>query len=299
MGNGLFRSLLPEDKLSPIEKAIRVSKFKALAKELRSIRTSKTAGYEAKASVKHLPLYIGRRLDLLEEERRYQGLLRRVDWLHRQIFGKLNSSRAWEKTARNVYKWIDMDLRNVIRSNNKNVKALLEEIAAEAAVIDELLTDTGLKIDEDLRPYSCLPNREASIDDTSISPDLPPPEISPCEPPKVRGNKDTSAVPNSSIPQSAALRRATLVLQTLTDLDSICKKGSQRSTQLDRWVGKNPKSPLARLFRRNPDEVRRFCSKIDGHNNKDIAIDIVSQVEHIDPASVSRYWNKYRRELDY
>lgn len=306
MKTELLRNPLPEDVLSNKRRANRVSKFKALAEQLRELRTNKTAGYKAKAAVEQILPYIALRLKLLEREMEYAVLLGRAKRFRGYTFGKSNSSHTFARIARSL---VEEDFRNVLRANNEKVRKLIGKIAADALTIDELLTDTGLEIHEDIRPHSCLPSSVAGKDKGSKSSEHPadngprhpnsgPPDSSPSDPLKASDAADGSSTTKPPIPEGAAYRRATQVHQTLHDLDSICNEGWERPTQLQRWVEKNTKSPLAKLFRRNPDEVRRICSKIDGHINERLAIDVVSQSERIEFKTVRRYWNKYRHLFD-
>ena len=311
MRNELLRGLPPENKLSALERKSRVLKFKAFAKDLLSVR--KTEGHKARSAAECIVPYINDRLELLEMETQYAVLWRRIKLLRARTIGKSNSSHVSRILMEVVRRGCDItkrDQKNALRSTKKKITALIEKIAADAVLIDNLLTDIGIEIDETLRPDSCLPNckvrkdfgskpAQYSVDGSSVTPNARPTEVGTQKHLEINDAEDASQIDNSSVSQKADYQRAILVYQTLCGFDSICRKTSQKSPQLDQWVMKYPKSPITKLFKRNPDEATRICQEINGCNNDKLAIHLVSLLVNKDPATIRRYWNKYRIKFGY
>jgi hypothetical protein len=157
MANDVLRKALLEDALSKFDMAFQVSNFKALAEDLRRRPRKKSTGHQERTVIKHLLPYIKCRLELLELERRYAVLTRRVKFLQSRATHPRKLPLGLNQTIDGLGNLFSEDAQIVIRANNKKTLKLLAQIEADAPTMDSLLTDVAVPARSVLRPVSCLP----------------------------------------------------------------------------------------------------------------------------------------------
>lgn len=168
-----FQSQLPEVRLSQKERNKRVRILAKFAKKLRG--EIKAADLDHGADIRHLLVYIRKRLELLEALDNYVRLFERFDFLlghntqpvSHGIFG----------VAAGVT--VDLALKDtvrMIRCLELRIESQIAEIILQAPAIDRLL-DRSLAEDIDsfeLRPASCLPEQAILNQEAATKPEGTP-----------------------------------------------------------------------------------------------------------------------------
>ena len=158
-----LREPLPEDALSELEHAHRVSEFRGFDLEMRSLLKEKGIDRQRKAAAEHLSTYIQWRLKLLEKEWRYAGYRRRVLAPRAADANRSFLQAVWGKPRDLFVGLIAKESRIAIWANNWTTRMLVETINREAAVVDRMLNTVGVERNSDLRPASCLPGSPSDL----------------------------------------------------------------------------------------------------------------------------------------
>ncbi len=150
----------PEINLTQVEVEFRTNRFKDLADELNSLIAGKTGDRRIRSTAKTLRHYVEQRLQMLEWAENRLNIVGRVKRISDPPIEHPFLRWLKEMISRGLYPIAKDGRDNVVPYWERRIVKLVEKVAGDAAFYDALLIEILPNIEDELRPYSCLPHEE-------------------------------------------------------------------------------------------------------------------------------------------